>query len=226
MSDVKLTNNNVIKSINYDQHEIIRDIIDLHMGGKGFEIDTTYSVGKFYKDKNGNEIIKDPERKFDMFPSIDGVEQLTFPLPFEDNSVRSIMFDPPFIIRSKPKTGENDNSIIHKRFSGYSNPKELFQSYRQNMEEYYRILEEGGILVIKTQAMISSAKQHFTPEWLVVAGYEMGFYPIDKFELLAKTRILSGHVKQQQHSRRFSSSFIVFKKCKPKVDYRSLWEKK
>ena len=40
--------NKVIKSVNYNQHVIIRDIIDLHNGGKPFDCDITYSIGNFY----------------------------------------------------------------------------------------------------------------------------------------------------------------------------------
>ena len=38
----------VIKSVNYNQHAILRDIMDLHMNGEPFDVDTTYSIGNFY----------------------------------------------------------------------------------------------------------------------------------------------------------------------------------
>lgn len=38
----------VIKSISYDQHEIIKNIISLYCSD-GIELDTTYSKGLFYK---------------------------------------------------------------------------------------------------------------------------------------------------------------------------------
>ena len=38
----------VIKSISYNQHEILRNILDLHCGGNGPDVDITYSVGNFY----------------------------------------------------------------------------------------------------------------------------------------------------------------------------------
>jgi len=43
---------NIIKSINYDQHEIIKDILQLHNNGEDIECDPTYSKGNFYKKWN------------------------------------------------------------------------------------------------------------------------------------------------------------------------------
>ena len=48
----------VIKSIGYDQHEILYNIMQMHNGGKPFDCDMTYSIGNFYgkfnvKDSNG-----------------------------------------------------------------------------------------------------------------------------------------------------------------------------
>lgn len=138
----------IIKSIGYDQHDMIKDILNLHNNGLPFELDTTFSIGNFYQ-KNGKAIIEEPLYKFDMYPQIDGVQKLTFPLPFCDNSIQSIMFDPPFVI-SKGDSLNNGNSrsnIISKRFSSYESPLDLFISYDTNLKEYYRILKNDGILV-------------------------------------------------------------------------------
>ena len=38
----------VIKSIGYNQHEMLYNIMQMHNGGKPFDVDITYSVGNFY----------------------------------------------------------------------------------------------------------------------------------------------------------------------------------
>ena len=48
----------------------------------------------------------------------------------------------------------------------------------------------------------------------------IGFDTLDEFILLAKNRLVSGKIKQQQHARSFHSYFLVFKKSlKKKVTY-------
>ena len=42
---------NVIKSISFDQKEILYNIMHLHNNGLPFECDITYSSGKFYEPK-------------------------------------------------------------------------------------------------------------------------------------------------------------------------------
>jgi len=205
-----------IKSISYNQQEIINDIMLLHMNGEPFEIDTTFSKGIFYK----NGIVPMPGRKFDVYP-LNGVEQFVLPLPFENNSVRSIMFDPPFgIAKGKSiatkKAGQN---IIINRFSSFESPKDLMHCYCTHLKEYYRILKKGGILVFKCQATVSSGNNLFIPEFLMMKAFKIGFYPLDCFHLLAKNRLISGKIKKQRHARKYSSVFWVFKKIKPKFDY-------
>ena len=38
----------VVKSIGYNQHEILYNIMQLHNDGKPFDCDPTYSIGNFY----------------------------------------------------------------------------------------------------------------------------------------------------------------------------------
>ena len=45
----------LIKSTSYDQHIIIRNMIEMHNNGKKLDVDITYSSGKFY----GNFIDKE-----------------------------------------------------------------------------------------------------------------------------------------------------------------------
>ena len=89
----------VIKSIGYNQHEILYNIMQLHNDGKQFDCDPTYSIGNFYgkfnitKD-NGETLeieIPQPKYKFDVCPQVEGVEKIEplGPLPLEDNSISS-----------------------------------------------------------------------------------------------------------------------------------------
>ena len=108
----------IISSINYDEQEIIRDILFLHAQGNYIDCDPTYSVGNFYK-----KGIRQPLYKFDIDPQVEGVIKADATnLPLKSNSVNTIMFDPPFLIGGKTyKNNKDGSSIIAKRFTAFSN---------------------------------------------------------------------------------------------------------
>lgn len=229
----------VIKSIGYDQHEILYNIMQMHNGGKPFDCDMTYSIGNFYgkfnvKDSNGEirEInIPAPKYKYDVCPQVDGVEKIEplGPLPLEDESIDSIVIDLPFVISCGPSMNTPDydengnkvrNNLISRRFACYYPVAQLLESYKHWIEEAYRVLKPCGIITFKTQATITGSKLLHTPYYSRLIAESIGFDSYDEFILLAKNRIVSGKVKEQQHARSFHSYFLVFKKSlKKKIAY-------
>jgi hypothetical protein len=203
-------NQEIISSISYNQEEIIKNIIKLYCPD-GIECDPTFSKGVFYKN------IRDPIFKFDLFPQVENVVQADCrKLPFENNSIKSIMFDPPFVGGSR-KDGKP--GIIKTRFGYYKNIPILWDMYINAMKEFYRILRQDGILIFKCQDTVESGKQYLSEYKIIKEAINIGFYPKDKFILLAKTRLISPSQRKQQHCRKFHSYFLVFIKCKCKVDY-------
>ncbi len=216
---------NVIKSISFDQKEILYNIMQLHNNGEPFECDITYSSGKFYEPKkNDKYVIPYPSLKMDVFPIKEDVIKIEpfKPLPLEDNSISSIVIDLPFVIAPKHTLSNNGSNIIRDRFSSFYPLNEMFENYVFWIKEAYRVLKEDGILVFKTQATITSAKQIMTPEFSWLVATQCGFYTLDQFFLLAKARLQSGKIKKQQHARKYTSTVYVFKKTnKKKIDYLS-----
>lgn len=220
----------VIKTVNTNQHAIIKDIIDLHMNGEQFDCDPTYSVGNFYgkfkrkvKDENGNEVdevfeITPPKYKFDVDPQVEGVEKLDpwGKWPLEDNSVKYIMFDPPFVIGPRDCAsmfnGNPGSNRIGKRFSSYYPVAELLSSYKHHLEEAFRVLKDDGIIVFKCQDTTTGGKELRSTAWVWLCASAIGYEVLDKFILVAKQRLISGKVKKQQHARKFDSVFYVLKK--------------
>ena len=221
----------VVKSIGYNQHEILYNIMQLHNDGKPFDCDPTYSIGNFYgkfnitKD-NGETLeieIPQPNYKFDVCPQVDGVEKIE-PLghfPLEDNSINSICVDLPFVISCGPSMNTPDyddngnkvkNNLISRRFAAYYPVAELLKSYKHFLKECYRVLKEDGILVWKTQGTITGSKFLVSPYYSRMIAESLGFDSLDEFILLAKNRLISGKVNKQQHARSFHSYFLVFKK--------------
>lgn len=216
----------LIKSIGYNQHAIIRDILDLHCDGREFDCDMTYSVGNFYghfkvKEDDGSVRefdIVEPKLKYDVDPQVEGVKGYDpwKPWPLEDNSVDYIMFDPPFVIGPRDcasmHNGRPESNRIGKRFSSYYPVAELLESYLHHLKEAFRVLKDGGKLVFKCQNTTTGGKELHSSAWVWLCASSIGFEVLDKFTLCSKVRLISGKVKKQQHARKFESYFYVLKK--------------
>lgn len=205
-----------VKSVYTSNYEAIKNIMELY-NIEQFDLDCTYSKGAFWKD------LPSPINKSDIYPSNDTViEASSENLPFEDGSMKSIMYDPPFVIAGSSYKGNKEgSSIIAKRFEGYSNYRELTENYYNTLKELYRVCEKGGFVVMKCQDTVSGGKNHFTHCLIMNMAMQIGFYPRDMFVLTSNVRINSFGTKwtKQEHARKYHSYFWVFEKVKPKVKY-------
>ena len=203
----------VIKSINYNETEIIKDILYLH-AKEYIEVDPTFSVGNFYKDK-----LPLPKYKFDKTPQRDDViEALSDNLPLDDSSVSTIMFDPPFLMSGVNYMNDKEgSSIIAKRFTAFKDFAELKEMYYNSLKEFKRILKNDGIIIFKCQDCVSSGKNHFTHNVIINMALSLDLYVKDLFILLTNNRLLDG--REQKHSRKYHSYFLVIQKTSNKVNY-------
>ena len=210
----------LVKNISYDQSEIIRNILRLHVPGGKIDCDPTFSIGGFYKGIG----IEMPELRFDIVPQTEGVVQADARhLPLEDESISCMMFDPPFLATTGKSLREGTGNIINRRFGVFSNEDELFRFYRDALAEAYRVLKQEGVLIFKIQDKVSSGKQYWSHVFVMNEAVKVGFYPLDLFILLAKARLVADwQAKNQQHARKFASFFWVFKKCDKRIIYGGL----
>lgn len=207
----------VIKSISYDQEEIIENILKLHVPSGKIDCDPTYSKGNFYKGT-----ISKPKLIFDINPLVEGVEKSCATcLPLEDSSIGCLIFDPPFLAATGKSLTSDTGNITAKRFGIFDNEILLHCFYKQSIVEFHRILQDNGILIFKCQDKVSSGKNYFTHNIIMMQAVSAGFYPKDLFVLLAKNRVISGKHKNQKHCRKFHSYFWVFEKRNSKIDYNS-----
>ena len=201
----------LVKSISYSQEEILKNIINLYNSGNAFDVDPCYSKGVFYKN------IEKPKYCFDIEPKYEFVQKYDCrELPFSDNTINSIIFDPPFLATTgKSLNMDENNNIINKRFSVYERERELFQFYWDSIDEFVRVLNSDGLLVIKCQDKVSSDKQYLSHVAIINYCESVGLYCEDMFVLLAKSRLVADwQVKNQKRSRKFHSYFLVFRKGK------------
>ena len=163
----------MIKSLSFNQQQIIQDIISLYIPSGRIDLDPTYSKGIFYK----NATFEKPILKYDLIPqSEDFFQAVCRNLQFKNESLNSIIFDPPFLATTGPSLNSNENNnLINKRFGVYPNEKELHQMYLDSLKEFWRILKPDGILIFKCQDKISSGKQYMTHTYVINMAEDIGF---------------------------------------------------
>ena len=205
-----------VKSVYNSNFDTIKNIMFLY-NIEQFDLDCTYSKGAFWKD------LPSPKFKSDLYPVNENVIQASSEnLPFEDGSMKNIMYDPPFVIAGKTyRDNKEGSSIMAKRFEGYNTYKDLTMNYYNTLKELYRICEKGGHVVMKCQDTVSGGKNHFSHCLIMNMAMEIGFYPRDLFILNSNVRINSFGTKwtKQEHARKYHSYFWVFEKVKPRVKY-------
>lgn len=191
----------VIKTTYTNERELINDVLWLYNNGEGVDVDPCYSVGNFWKG------LPQPKHKFDLEPKLPEVKKADCTnLPFENETVKSIMFDPPFV------TYPSETSIITNRFSAFKTLEELQDMYTESLSEFYRILENKGLLIFKCQDLVHNHKQFLTHNFVINRAEIEGFYSRDCIILVRDRAILSPHIQKQQHARKTHSYYLVFQK--------------
>lgn len=195
----------IVFSLSFDQDKILRDIMRLYNDGMPFDADVTYSKGVFWKK------LPQPRMKFDLEPQFnDVIKASANSLPLENDSVKSIVFDPPFM----PSQSPNNPGKIKTRFTAFNSVAEMWKLYETAMWEFWRVLQPGGIVVVKCQDTVSSSKNYFSHFEVEKYARDIGFEQLDLFVLGSKRVMISSTWKRQIHARKNHSYFLVFSKRK------------
>ncbi len=189
----------VIKSIGYNQEDIINNILTLYNKGNPIDFDPCYNKGGFYK--NGQ--VEQPKIKSDINPLLPGVEKYDVRyLPFIEN-FNCIIFDPPFIV-------SGPNGKMGNLYGSFTNIEDMRSFWRDSLISLQRALKNRGVLIIKCQDFVNGRKNYiFLNEILNMAG-DINFKIKDLFILLSNSRLIK--MEKQFHARKYHSYFIVLKK--------------
>lgn len=220
MNKEELNQKTIIKNISSDQSEILKWISDLYNNGDAFECDITASELKFYGKRNGCRYqIPCPKILMDTSPVNDSIIKITpfQKLPLEDNSISSIVCDLPFVCCPKTCKSVADkkdgSNIIFNRFWSWYPMQEGYENIYWWINECNRVLKEDGIIVWKMQDTVSGGLQHLLSEFSIVCAADCNLYVEDQFIMKAKSRLISASkIKKQMHSRKYTSTFWVFRK--------------
>ena len=195
-------NADCIKSVDTDQHNILRSILTLYVPSGCFDCDLTYGEGKFYKK------IPQPIYKFDISPRSTGVLPLERAHELENESLDSIVIDLPFIIRR----GSAGNSIIADRYSHFQSYEDLTTAYDDVMGLAARLLKQEGIMIVKTQDVSDGKQQIWTHQIVERLAESLNFDLEDLFIKVATHVQTRAYLSLPRHARRYHSYFYVLRK--------------
>ena len=206
-----------VRSVGYDQGEILRNILRLHVPEGKIDCDPTFSTGAFYHGTG----IDPPPLRFDIHPQAEGVLCADARhLPLEDNSISCMILDPPFLATKGKSLQAGEGNRINRRFGVYPDEKTLHRCYADMLTEAHRVLKNDGILIFKCQDKVSSGKQYMSHVFVMDTAVKAGFYPKDLFVLLAKNRLVADwQARNQKHARKWHCYFWVFQKTDRRVEY-------
>jgi tRNA G10 N-methylase Trm11 len=193
----------IIKSVMNSDREILESIRELYLDNDIFDLDPAYSIGSIYKNT------EKPRYKFDINPMQNDVvkNDILEGIQLKEKSIKSIVFDPPFMFGTHGKTYRN---VMKKRFTMFETFDDLEKLYKKALEEFYRILISGGILAFKSQDYTDS-KTTLTHCYVWQWAIEYGFKTEDIFIKFVNNRLWNKSLKQR-HSRKFHTYWFVFRK--------------
>lgn len=197
------TNATIIRSVSQSQEEILGNILKLYISKGEFDCDLTTSKAVFYR-----RHIPLPKHLYDKYPQMEGVQPLESAELLPHNIFQSIVVDLPFIV----SYGEWNGGKIKDRFTHFENKEELYAANDYMLSLAYKLLNRGGVLVMKTMDVNTNGKQLWVSHYVQTKAFELGFKLLDTFIYVSPTRIISQQNIIQRIARKYHSYFFVFKK--------------
>ncbi len=187
---------------------------------KGSKVaDVTYGNGVFWK--------RVPEGTFELLPTdlVDGVDART--LPYPDQSLDCVVFDPPYMHTPGGTAYVNHQSYerYYRNNSATSDKKyheAVLDLYFSAAKESHRVLRPDGIYIVKCADEVCASQQRLTHVELINEFQTYGFVIEDLFILTRLTRPGVSRLLRQAHARKTHSYFLVFRKPVGKSRWRGL----
>lgn len=191
-------------SVYEKDEDVLKAMAEIHLRNeRWYELDCTFSKGVFWYN------IQKPKIKSDLVPLFDDVIQCdtTNMNCFDDSSLNSIVFDPPFLFR-KRKSKNNDK--ISDRFTYFKSYDDLILMYEESLIQFYRILKNGGYVFVKCQDM-TDGKFYCTHYETIKIATKIGF-ELKDIGIKVSNKKLQREAKQQNCFAKTHCYWLVFKK--------------
>lgn len=199
--------------------DIFKDIVKLYVPDGSLVVDLTFGLGRFWTYtmlEHRTLIACDLSDRFPktkpLFGNIQYMRVKAPDLPFRDESVGCVVFDPPYANFSPTaRTGNLCESYGLASLTGINACKLL---YFEVIRELDRILEIDGVAIIKCQDAVNNGENHWMHHNIYEDCVNLNFFPEDLFVLVSENVMVDPRIKQQQHARKNHSFFWVFRKRK------------
>lgn len=145
---------------------------------RDLHLDACFKTGSFYK---GSALW--PEIKQDIKPCSPDVLKIDVTkMPHPRCCVRSIMFDPPWLILGSRETARNKMQLA---FGSFKSPEIMYKFQADALQEISRVLIPGGWLITKVQDCSYGRQKYFLSIYQVIKAREMGLDLIDSLILIS-----------------------------------------
>ncbi len=213
------TNNLVFSSYTADNDEVFPFILSLYVKPSSTVADVTYGKGVFWRQV--------PEGAYNLLPSdlADGIDCRN--LPYADQSIDCVVFDPPYMHTPGGTAHQN-----HQNYEGYyknnqaSSEKKYHEAvldlYFTAAQEAWRVLRVGGIYVVKCQDEVCANIQRLTHVEIINELQQQGYVAEDLFVVTRRNKPGVSRILTQAHARKNHSYFLVFLKPNGKKRWTGL----
>lgn len=214
-----ITTSSVILSAHVGGNEdVFPQVIRLHIPLGARVADVTCGKGVFWKRVPANAYSQSPT---DIQTGVDCRS-----LPYKNGELDAVVLDPPYMEGLyRPKKDHLAGNGSYAAFRNhYSNGEAtnggprwheaVLDMYFRAGREAYRVLKDGGVLIVKCQDEVSANTQRLTHVEIINEYEKMGLYTKDLFVVVRPNRPSVSRMKGQVHARKNHSYFLVFVKTR------------
>ena len=133
-------------------------------------------------------------------------------LPHDDGAFQAVVFDPPYKLNGTPSNPDIRYGVGEK-----ATRKERMDLIFDGLDECWRVLRHGGMLLVKCQDQVCGGKVRWQTDDITQQLAFLGMEKTDRLDFLttprpqpARTRA-DGEVSGQHHARRNYSTLLVFR---------------
>lgn len=209
------TNDLIVSAYQGVNADVFPDILSLYVAPGSRIADVTYGRGAFWK--------QIPPKKYHVVASdlTTGVDCRK--LPYTAGSIDCAVLDPPYM-----HTPGGTAHVEHQNFENYYQNngagnttgakyhEAVLELYFAAAREAWRVLKNGGVLIVKCQDEVCACKQRLTHVEIINELTPKLFMVEDLFVLMRTNRPGVSRILKQRHARKNHSYFLVFRKrpCK------------
>lgn len=214
----------VVSAYTGTNDEVFPRVLRLHVEAGARIADVTFGRGVFWKRVDTS--------RYDFHPTDLATATDCRALPYGDESLDAVVFDPPYMEgffrrEGTAKAGAGSHRAFRDRYSGGGEAPEpkgrrwhgaVLDLYADGGREARRVLRPRGTLIVKCQDEVSANRQNLTHVEIINEYCRMGFYCKDLFVLVRRNRPGVSRLRKQVHARKNHSYFLVFVKTDGNVE--------